>query len=66
MGKIAKRCKYQWMRWTETRLEALLQMRLVRYANPEYYRAFFDTILQRSTKIIMTCDLSVEATRGKP
>ena len=65
MGEVAKRCKNQWMRWTEAGLEALLQLRLVKYANPDYYRAFFDELLTRSTKTTMSCDLTVEATRGK-
>jgi hypothetical protein len=33
MGEIAKRCQHRWMRWTTTGLEALLQLRLVKYAN---------------------------------
>jgi hypothetical protein len=65
MGEVAKRCKNQWMRWTAEGLEALLQLRLVKYANPEHYRAFFDELLNRSTKTAISCDLSIEATRGK-
>jgi len=65
MGEVANRCKNQWMRWTEAGLEALLQLRLVKYANPDHYRTFFDELLNRSTKTTMSCDLTVEATRGK-
>lgn len=65
MGEVSKRCKNQWMRWTAEGLEALLQLRLVKYANPEYYRSFFDELLQRSTKTAINCDLSIETTRGK-
>lgn len=65
MGEISKRCKNQWMRWTAEGLEALLQFQLVKYADPDHYRAFIDELLQRSTKTAMSCDLSVEATRGK-
>jgi hypothetical protein len=65
MGEVSKRCKNQWMRWTAEGLEALLQLRLVKYADPEHYRSFFDELLQRSTKTAMSCDLSVESTRGK-
>jgi hypothetical protein len=35
MGEISKRCKNQWMRWTESGLESLLWLNLVRYADPE-------------------------------
>jgi len=65
MGEVSKRCKNQWMRWTTEGLEAILQLRLVKYADPEYYQSFLDELLQRSTKTAMSCDLSVESTRGK-
>ena len=53
------------MRWTAAGLEAMVQLRLVGYANPEQYQAFKHDLLQRSTKTSINCDLSVEATRGK-
>jgi hypothetical protein len=59
MGEVSKRCKNQWMRWTEDGLESLLQLRLVKYANP------VDQLLHRSIKTTMSCDLSIESTRGK-
>ena len=65
MGEVSKRCKNQWMRWTTEGLEAILQLRLVKYADPEHYQAFLDELLQRSTKTAMSCDLSIESTRGK-
>ncbi len=65
MGEVSKRCKNQWMRWTADGLKALLQLRLVKYADPAYYQLFFDGLLQRSTKTAMSCDLSIESTRGK-
>jgi len=65
MGEVSRRCKNQWIRWTKEGLEALLQFRLVKYTDPEHYRAFLDELLQRSTKTVMSCDLSVESTRGK-
>ena len=65
MGEVSKRCKNQWMRWTSEGLEAILQLRLVKYADPEYYQSFLDELLQRSTKTAMSCDLSIESTRGK-
>ncbi len=65
MGEVSKRCKNQWMRWTEEGLEALLQLRLVKYADPDHYQAFLDELLQRSTKTAMNCDLSIESTGGK-
>ena len=65
MGEVNKRCKNQRIRWTKERLEALLQLRLVKYADPEYCRSFLDALLQRSTKTEMSCDLSIKNTRGK-
>ena len=65
MGEVSKRCKNQWMRWTAEGLEAMLQLRLVKYADSEHYRSFLDELLQRSTKTAMSCDLSIESTRGK-
>jgi len=65
MGEVSKRCKSQWMRWTATGLEAILNLRLVKYADPEHYQAFLDKLLQRSTKTAMSCDISIESTRGK-
>jgi len=65
MGEVSKRCKNQWMRWTADGLEALLQLRLVKYADLDHYRAFLDDLLQRSTKTAMSCDLSIESTRGE-
>jgi len=65
MGEVSKRCKNQWMRWTAEGLEALLQLRLVKYADPAYYESFLDTLLHRSTKTAMSCDLSIESTGGK-
>jgi hypothetical protein len=65
MGEVSKRCKNQWMRWTTEGLEAILQLRLVKYADPKYYQAFLDELLKRSTKTAMRCDFSVEGARGK-
>jgi hypothetical protein len=53
------------MRWTREGLEPLLQLRLVKYADPDHYQAFLDERLQRSTITAMSCDLSTESTRGK-
>lgn len=65
MGEVSKRCKNQWMRWTAEGLEVFLQLRLVKYADPEHYQPFLNELLQRSTKTAMSCDFSVESTRGK-
>jgi len=65
MGEVSKRCKNQWMRWTAEGLEALLQLRLVKYTDPAHYQSFLDELLHRSTKTTMSCDLSIESTRGK-
>ena len=53
------------MSWTEVGLEALLQLRLVMYATPDYYRTFFNELLDRSAKTTIDCDFTVEATSGK-
>ena len=63
MGEVSKRCKNQWMHWTAERLEALL--RLVKYADPANYQSFLDELLQRSIITAISCDLSIESTRGK-
>ena len=65
MREVSKRCKNQWMRWTTEGLEALLQLRLVKYVDPSHYRLFLDGLLQRSIKTAMSCDLSTESTRDK-
>jgi len=65
MGEIAKRRKNQGMNWTEAGLEALLQLRLVRYANPDHYRKFFDELLDRSIKTAMTYEVAMRSTRGE-
>ena len=65
MREVSKRCKNQWMHWTTEGLEALLRLRLVKYADLSHYRLFLDGLLQRSIKTAMSCDLSAESTRGK-
>jgi len=65
MGEISKRCKNQWMRWTESGLESLLWLNLVRYADPEQFGAFADELLERSAKTAITLEVSVDATRGE-
>ena len=65
MGEVAKRCKRDWMQWKEEGVEALLQMNLVKYANPDQYRQFFDGLLQRSTHRKIRCTVSVTATGGE-
>jgi hypothetical protein len=65
IGEVSKRCKNQWMRWTTEGLEAILQLRLVKYADTEHYQSFLDELLQLSIKTAMSCDLSIESTRGK-
>jgi len=64
-GEVRRRCKNQWTRWTNERLEVLLQFRLVKYDDPEHYQALFDELLGRSIKTAMSCNLSIESTRDK-
>ena len=47
MGEVSKRSKSQWMRWTATGLEAILNLRLVKYADPDHYQAFLDELFRR-------------------
>jgi len=65
MGEVAKRCKRDWMQWSEEGLDALLQLSLTKYANPEYYREFFDEFLQRSTHSKIRCSVSVTTNGGE-
>ncbi|MHC3439862.1 ISH6 family transposase, partial [Natrialbaceae archaeon A-gly3] len=55
----------QWMRWTESGLESLLWLNLVRYTDPEQFAAFADELLERSAKTTITLEVSVDATRGE-
>jgi hypothetical protein len=63
IGEVSKRCKNQWRRWTSEGLEALLQLRLVKCADPGHYQLFLDELFQQSTKTEMSCDLSIKSTR---
>jgi hypothetical protein len=63
--EVAKRCKRDWMQWSEERLDALLQLSLTKYANPEYYREFFDEFLQRSIHGELRCRVSVKTNGGE-
>jgi len=57
MGEVSKRCKNQWMQWSEAGLESLLWLNLVQYADPEQFAAFADELLERSTKTAITIAL---------
>ena len=65
MGEVAKRCKRDWMQWSRDGLNAVLQLRLVNYQDPERYSQFFDEVLCRSTHEEIHCTASVEATGGE-
>ncbi len=65
MGEVSKRCKNQWIRWSEAGLESLLWLNLVQYADPEQFAAFADELLERSAKTAITMEVSTEATRGE-
>jgi hypothetical protein len=47
MGEIQKRCKHKWMRWTTKGQEAILNLLLVRYSNPQDYEDFKNMKLKR-------------------
>ncbi len=65
MGEVSKRCKNQWVRWSEAGLKSLLWLTLVQYADPEQFAAFADELLERSAKTAITLEVSVDATRGE-
>jgi hypothetical protein len=65
MGEVAKRCKRDWMQWSQVGLNAVLQLRLVKYQDPELYSQFFDEVLCRSTHEQIHCTVSVDATGGE-
>jgi hypothetical protein len=45
MGEISKRCKHKWMHWSTEGLENMLQIILVRYTNPQFYKQFWKTYI---------------------
>jgi len=45
MGEISKRCKPKWMHWSTEGLENILQIILVRYTNPQFYKQFWKTYI---------------------
>jgi hypothetical protein len=53
------------MHWTERGLEAFLQLKLLKYANPDHYRSFFDDLLTHSIKTAIDCNLTVEGLGGE-
>ena len=65
MGEVSKRCKNQWMRWTAAGLESILTLNLVRYANPAQFKEFEDEVLGRSTKTILSMEVSASPNRGE-
>ncbi len=48
MGEISKRCKHKWMHWSTEGLENILQIILVRYTNPKFYKQFWKTYIHQS------------------
>ena len=48
MGEISKRCKHKWMHWSTQGLENILQIILVRYTNPQFYKTFWKTYIYPS------------------
>jgi hypothetical protein len=65
MGEVAKRCKRDWMQWSQIGLDAVLQLRLVKYQDPDLYSQFLDDILCRLTHEQINYTVSVDATRGE-
>jgi len=48
MGEISKRCKHKWMHWSTEGLENILQIILIRYTNPQFYKQFWNTYIHPS------------------
>jgi hypothetical protein len=48
MGEISKRCKNKWMHWSTEGLENILQIILVRYTDPQFYKQFWKTYIHPS------------------
>ena len=48
MGEISKRCKHKWAHWGTEGLENLLQIILIRYTNPQFYKQFWKTYIHPS------------------
>ena len=65
MGEVAKRCKRDWMQWSQVGLDVVFQLRLIKYQNLDLYSQFLDEILCRSTHEQIHCAVSVKATGGK-
>ena len=65
MGEVAKRCKRDWMQWSRDGLNAVLQLRLVKYQDPDRYTQFFNEVLCESLHEKIHCTASVEATGGE-
>jgi hypothetical protein len=65
MGEVAKRCKRDWMQWSQVGLDAVLQLRLIKYQDPDLYSQFLDEALCRSAHRQIHCTVSVDATGGE-
>ena len=65
MGEVAKRCKRDWMQWSRAGLHAVLQLRLVKYQDPDRYNQFFNEVLCESIHEKIHFTASVEATGGE-
>ena len=48
MGEVSKRCKHKWMHWSTEGLENMLQIILVRYTDPQFYKEFWKTYIHAS------------------
>jgi hypothetical protein len=53
------------MQWSRDGLNAVLQLRLVKYQDPDRYNQFFDEVLCHSLHKKIHCTTSVEATGGE-
>lgn len=65
MGSVSKRCKNNWMRWTEAGLDAMLTLRQVRNAHPDFFELIIADEIGLPTATAITLDVKTGGTRDK-
>lgn len=65
MGTVSKRCKNQWMRWSEAGVEALLSLVLLQSIHPELYREFVADQIGSDGETDITIEVDSRTTRDE-
>lgn len=65
MGSVSKRCKNNWMRWTEAGLDAMLTLRQVRSAHPDFFELIVAEEIGLPTATAITLDVKSGGTRDE-